>query len=180
MKKIFLISCLYLFHSCKNELKIESYEKPMEVFLIPDHLDNIAVVYEAKETIDFKKKIIYNIPASGLLIVKFQRNSSMFNHKYILVDKKNVRTDLQDFAKESYWKRVKNDKRYMLESLDGSYVDGIFSEGSANQIKISSDNPHAVKWFGIIIGSERDNQNILRKKLFYKIDSISKYIHSPQ
>ncbi len=164
MKRIITIFSIFFLFGCEND-------KPKEIFLIPENIDNFVVIYEAEKKIDFRNDIIYNIPKNGILKVNFQRNKGILNHKYYLVsDNGKEKIEILNFAYEEYRNNIKNDKKYELDGLDGSYIDNRFIDTKGNKIELSTSK----KWFGIIIGKVSDNQNELRGKLLAKIDSISK------
>ncbi len=171
MRKIIQIFSLVILFGCE---KLNN-ARPKEIFLIPENLDNFAVIYEAEKNIEFNKDIIYVIPKNGILKVKFQRNRGILNHRYIIVDKVGKeKYELQNFAVEKYKNNIKNKVKYELDGLDGSYIDNRFAETTGNKTELSTQNPNSIKWFGIIIGEANYNQNKLRGKLFTKIDSVSK------
>ena len=153
---------------CKNS-------KPEEIFLIPRNIDNFVVIYNANKNFDYKTDVVYRIPRNGILQVDFQRNKGILNHKFYIVDQEQKeKIELRNFAFDEYRNNIDVNKQYQLDGLDGSFISNKFANVTGNKIKVSTDNPSAKKWFGIIIGKPNANQNELRGKLFAKIDSLGK------
>ena len=147
--------------------------KPEEIFLIPKNIDNFVVIYNANKNIDYKTDVVYRIPRNGILQVDFQRNKGILNHKFYIVDQEQKeKIELRNFAFDEYRDNIDVNKQYQLDGLDGSFISNKFASVTGNKIKVSTDNPSAKKWFGIIIGKPNANQNELRGKLFAKIDSL--------
>ena len=133
------------------------------------------VIYNANTNIDYNTNVVYRIPGNGILQVEFQRNKGVLNHKFYIIDREQKeKIELRNFAFDEYRNNIDVNKQYQLDGLDGSFISNKFANVTGNKIKVSTDNPSAKKWFGIIIGKPNANQNELRGKLFAKIDSLGK------
>ena len=147
--------------------------KPIEIFLIPRKLDNFVVIYNANINIDYKTDVVYRIPRNGILQVEFQRNKGVLNHKFYIVDREQKeKIELRSFAFDDYRNNIDVNKQYQLDNVDGSFINKKFANVIGDKITMSTDNPNAKEWFGIIIGKPNANQNKLRGKLFSKVDSL--------
>lgn len=132
-----------------------------EIFLIPNNLDVVVIVFNQSEGDKkefFKGSRIYNIPQSGILYTQFDKVSGILNQKVYFSENRNkeVKYLVSDDKKN-------DNEKYILDIYDGSF----------NPINRNLNNKEKnVNWIYFTIGKKSDNKEMLRKKANVIIDKI--------